>query len=108
MVKAVLWVAALHIQSEGFAEAVGAALVCMTGNAVLICSDEDSVVVVSILIDQLLPCEVRHLAPFNATALDEVRIDPAHITICRRKCKRFGRLLHTLTGRGIRRSLLSA
>ena len=50
MMEAVSWVAALHIQAEGFSVAVGAALVGMARNARRIRADKHGVVILGILI----------------------------------------------------------
>ena len=50
VVEAVAGIAALHIEPEGFAEAVGAALVGMAGDAVFIRTHENRIVVIGVFI----------------------------------------------------------
>ena len=108
MVEAVTGIAALHIEPEGFAEAVGAALVGMAGDAVFIRTHENRIVVIGVFIQQLLSCKVRHNAPVDIPVLDQIGIDPAHIGIGRRKDKGLRRLLYPFFGRGINRSQLAS
>ena len=108
MVKAVPGIAALHIQPECFPVAVGTPFVCMTGYALLIYTNKYGIVVISIFVQELLSGEVRNHAPVDATVLDQIGIDPAHILIGRWQYERLGRLLHPLSGRGIDRSHLTA
>ena len=107
VVEAVAGIAALHIEPEGFAEAVGAALVGMAGDAVFIRTHENRIVVIGVFIQQLLSGKVRHNAPVDIPVLDQIGIDPAHIGIGRRKDKGFGRLIYPFLGRGIDRSHLT-
>ena len=55
VVKAVSRVTARHVEFEGLALAVGAALLRVTGNAVFVCSDEHGVVIFRILIERSRP-----------------------------------------------------
>lgn len=50
VVKAVLGDAALHIDPEGLAETVGAALVSMTRNTLFICANENRIVIFGVFI----------------------------------------------------------
>ena len=59
VVKAVSRVAALYIELDGSSTAIGAALLCMTWNAVFVCPDEHGVVIFRILIERSRPREVR-------------------------------------------------
>ena len=97
-----------YITPEGFAEAVGAALVGMAGDAVFIRTHENRIVVIGVFIQQLLSCKVRHNAPVDIPVLDQIGIDPAHIGIGRRKDKGLRRLLYPFLGRGINRSQLAS
>ena len=108
VVEAVAGIAALHIEPEGFAEAVGAALVGMAGDAVFIRTHENRIVVIGVFIQQFLSCKVRHNAPVDIPVLDQIGIDPAHIGIGRRKDKGLRRLLYPFFGRGINRSQLAS
>ena len=108
MVKAVPRIAALYIQPERFTVAVGTPFVCVTGYALLICTNKYGVVVISIFVQELLLGKVCDHAPVDAPVLDQIGIDPAHILIGRWQHKRLGRLLHPVTGRGIDRSHLTA
>ena len=81
MMEAVSWVAALHIQAEGFSVAVGAALVGMARNARRIRADKHGVVILGILIQDPGLGKVRHHISCDAAILDE--ISPG--TDCRRR-----------------------
>ena len=81
VVKAVSRVTARHVEFEGLALTVGAALLRVTGNAVFICSDEHGVVIFRILIERSRPREVGDDIPVDVPLLHKVGIHPAHIVV---------------------------
>ena len=101
MVEAVLGAAALHIDLEGFAPAVGAPLVGVAGDAALVRAHKDTVVVLGVLIEQSLPDKVGDDGAVDLPLLHEVGIHPAHILVGRGQCKGLGRLRFPAAGNGI-------
>ena len=99
--KAVPGKAPLHIDTEGFSEAVGAALVGMVGDACLVCAHKHRVVVFGVLIQQPFPDKVTDHLRGDPPVLHQISIDPSGISIGRRQNKRLGRLLCLLGGGGI-------
>ena len=81
VVKTVACLAALHIELDGSSTAIGAALLCMTWNAVFVCPDEHGVVIFRILIERSRPCEMGDDIPVEVPLLHEVGIYPAHIVV---------------------------
>ena len=76
--EAAPWVTALHIDAEGPACVMGAALVGMTGNAVLIFPDEHGVVVFFIFVDKPgVDEDVQHVT-LDVPLLNQIGIDAAH------------------------------
>ena len=77
-VKAVRRITALHIDAEGFALAVGAALVGMAGDAVFIVPDKYGVVVGDVLIDERGSNKGGEDFPVDFPASQQVPIRPPH------------------------------
>jgi hypothetical protein len=73
MMEAVSRVAALHIQTEGFSVAVGAALMGVARNTLRIRADKHGVVILGIFIQESDLGEVRHHISYDAAMLDEIR-----------------------------------
>ena len=107
IMEAVSWVAALHIQAEGFSVAVGAALVGVARDTLRIHADKHGVVILGIFIQKSGLGEVRHHISCDAAMLDEIRKHSAHLFVGGRQCKWFHRFLGALPGRGIRCSQLT-
>ena len=63
VVEAVLGPAALHVDFEGLALAVGAPLMGVPGNALLVCPHKDTVVILGVLVQQSGPGEVADHPP---------------------------------------------
>ena len=108
MMEAVSRVAALHIQTEGFSVAVGAALMGVARNTLRIRADKHGVVILGIFIQESGLGEVRHHIFCDAAMLDEIRKHSAHIFVGRWQCKWFHGFLGALPGRRIRCSQLTA
>ena len=85
VVEAAPGVAALHVDSEGPAKAVEAALVRVTGNAVLVLPDENGVVILftieslTALIDQPRPDEGGDHIPVQEAVLEQIGVHSAHL-----------------------------
>ena len=108
MMEAVSWITALHIQTEGFSVAVGAALMGVARNTLRIRADKHGVVILGIFIQESGLGEVRHHIFCDAAMLDEIRKHSAHIFVGRWQCKWFHGFLGALPGRRIRCSQLAA
>ena len=106
VVEAVLGPAALHVDLEGFALAVGAPLMGVAGDALLIHAHKDAVVVLGVLIYQSGPGEVGDHLPADVALLHQVGVHPAHIGVGRRKGEGIGRLLLLWLRGGICRTQL--
>ena len=76
--KAVCWVAALHIDAEGFSLAVGAALVGMAGDAMFIVPDKYGVVIGDVLINELGSDKCREDSTADLSLPQQVPIHPPH------------------------------
>ena len=81
--KAVPGKAPLHIDTEGFSEAVGAALVGMVGNTCLVCAHKHRVVVFGVLIQQPFPDKVTDHLRGDPPVLHKVGKHPAGVFIGR-------------------------
>ena len=81
VVKAVSGVAALHILTEGFPVAVGAAFVGVPGDALLVRPHKDTVVVLAVLDERFCPCEVGYDLAVDVTLFDQIGKDAPHIRI---------------------------
>ena len=90
MVKAVSRIAALDVDAEGFALAVGAADVGMTHNSIFILADENRVVVLSVLIDQPVMGESGENLAVDAARFGEVCENPPHVRIGFGQCEGLG------------------
>ena len=103
VVEAVLGLAALHVDLEGLALAVGAPLVGVSGDALPIRAHEDAVVVLCVLIQQAGPGEVGDHLPADVPLLQQVGVHPPHVCVGRRQGEGFGRFLLSRPRGGIGR-----
>ena len=114
MMEAAAWVAALHIDAEGFADAIDTALVGVTGNAVRIFADKDGVAVLVIpkffaaFIERSSTDKGADYFSVQKPVLEQISIHPAHIPTGRRQGKVLLLFLFLLWSGGIDRSLLTA
>ena len=81
VVKAVSGVAALHILTEGFPVAAGAAFVGVPGDALRVRPHKDTVVVLAVLDERFRLCEVGYDLAVDVTLLDQIGKDAPHIRI---------------------------
>ena len=79
MMKAVLGITTLHIQSESFSLTVGTSLVCVSSNTVCIRADKHCVVVLRIFVEQFCSGECRYDITVNPSTLNQISIDSPHI-----------------------------
>ena len=107
VVEAAARIASLHIDAEGFAVAIRTASVRVPRHAGFVPADEDGVMIRFILVEQMLPREGGDYVWFNASLLDEVGKDPAHIAVGRRQGERLALLNHGIP-RAIAPAMLSA
>ena len=82
MVKAVARIAALDVEAERLAVAVGAADVGVDRRSALVPPYKDGVVVLRILVEQPVMREGRSDAAVDPAGLGEVRENPPHVRIC--------------------------
>ena len=88
VVEAVLGPAALHVNLEGFTLAVGAPLVDMVGDAVLVRAHKGPVVILDILLQQPSPGEASDCLPSDVSPLHKANVNTAHIDVRQRPGKR--------------------
>ena len=79
-------IAAVHVAFEP-AEAVRAALMSVTGGAVLIVPDEHHIVMVCGFIDHVFPDEGQQDVTVNAAVTAEIAEQPSHISSLAGQCK---------------------
>ena len=87
MRKAVPGVRSLHRHLERLSKGDSAALACLSGSAVFVQPDKDSVVEFRILIERVCLCKMRNDLRRNEPLLDEIRIHPVHIAVRLRQNK---------------------
>ena len=93
VVEAVLGLAALHVYLKGLALAVGAPLMGVAGDALLVRTHKDAVVVLRVLVQQASPSEVADHPPTDVPLLHQIGIHSAHIGVGCRQGEGLGRLL---------------
>ena len=114
VVKAAPGIAALHVDAEGFAEAVEAALVGVARDAVFILTDEDGVVILSVLefltalIQQSSPDKSIDHVPVQKAVLEQIGVHPPHLLTGRGQGKFLFGLFLLLGGGGVDGSLFAA
>ena len=107
-------IAAFHVDAEGLAEAVQAALVGVARDAVLVLADKDGIVVLSVLefltalIQQSSPDKGIDHVPVQESVLEQVGVHPPHLPAGRGQCKFLSGLFLLLLGGSVDDSLFPA
>ena len=87
--EAVCRIRSLYRYPECFAEGAGRAFACLSGSAVFIEPDKDSVVMFLVLVESFCLCKVCYNVGVNEPLLDKIGEHPVHILIRLGKLKRF-------------------
>ncbi|MPN48732.1 hypothetical protein SDC9_196344 [bioreactor metagenome] len=107
VMKAVPWIASVHVALERFAMRISSSLMRMTSDTILIKTNEYGIVIFGVLIEHLCSSKRRDYPAVKAARLGEVRIYASHIMIGFRNYKRFRRLRLPLFAREVRLPLLA-
>lgn len=81
VMKAVSWITALHILSEGLSKTVGTSFVSVARGALFICPHKDTVVIFAILKESLFFRKIGNHITVNVAVFHQVSKDAPHIGI---------------------------